>query len=109
MMGWETRSRGGRYYTRSRRENGRIIREYVGTGPLAESIAARDAHIRAERTEARERERREREHLEAADGLIADFCQEVEGLARNMLAAAGYHQHARGEWRKQRGPANRER
>jgi hypothetical protein len=35
-MAWERRQRGGRYYTRTRRINGTRVREYVGTGPLAE-------------------------------------------------------------------------
>jgi hypothetical protein len=31
---WERRERGGLYYTRSRKEGGRVIREYVGGGIL---------------------------------------------------------------------------
>ena len=37
-MGWER----GRYYTRSKKVNGRVVREYVGTGQLA--ALARIAH-----------------------------------------------------------------
>ena len=41
-MPWEKRKRGSRYYTRSRRENGKIVREYIGTGLIAEAAAASD-------------------------------------------------------------------
>ena len=39
-MGWD---KGGRYYTRSRRVYGRVVREYIGGGRAGEGVAQRDA------------------------------------------------------------------
>jgi hypothetical protein len=41
-MPWEERKRGGRYYTRSYRDkDGRVRREYIGTGELPASSQSR--------------------------------------------------------------------
>ena len=101
-MGWETRQRGGRYYTRSRREGGRIVREYIGTGRVAELAALLDEREREEREAARAEDREWRAQIEAADYLIDTLCRGADVLARATLLAAGYHQHDRGAWRKRR-------
>ena len=46
-MGWDK----GRYYTRSKKANGRVVREYVGAGRVAELVAQMDALERERREE----------------------------------------------------------
>lgn len=102
-MGWERRQRGGTYYTRSRRVAGRVVREYVGTGPLAELTAAVDADARAERAAARQRLLVERQRVDTVSAAVSAVADLAEALARVALVAAGYRRHDRGQWRKRRG------
>ena len=101
-MAWETRERGGRYYTRSRKVGGRVVREYVGAGRVAELAAALDAAERRERAEERQR-LREAEATDApAFAALADLGAVLDGLAAAFLIGAGYRRHNRGEWRRRR-------
>jgi len=102
-MGWEARERGTRYCTRSRRVGDRVLKEYIGTGPIAELIALRDEAARQRREEEARAWKREREDLEVLDGMAGELCELAELLTRAALLAAGYRQHNRGEWRKPRG------
>lgn len=97
-MGWDK----GRYYTRSRKVNGRVVREYLGTGEFAELAAELD-HAERERLED-ERAARQAEKAQLS-GLDADLnaMTELTRLAASAaLLAAGFHQHKRGEWRRKR-------
>jgi hypothetical protein len=100
-MGWELRG-GRRYYTRSRKVGGRVLREYIGRGPEAELAAALDAARRAEQTRRRQAARAEQARLAGADSLLLSFVELAELLARASLVTAGYRQHARGHWRRRR-------
>jgi hypothetical protein len=104
-VSWETRNGKGRYYTRSPRRGGRIVREYFGAGEWGEYWAAEDAYARAERAERAAASRAEADELVELDKLVAAYAQVAEVAAREALAAAGYRQHQRGEWRKTRGQA----
>ena len=101
-MGWETRTRGGRYCTRSRKIGGRVVREYVGCGEFGELAAKLDAQEREQRLTEREFWRKEREQLEEADRAASQFCDAVETVTRAVLYAGGYHRHKQGEWRRRR-------
>ncbi len=100
-MSWETRNGRGRYYTRSRRVGGRIGREYIGCGPIAELIAESDRQER-ERKRAEAAGRAARQAQDAAlDAQIDEVCGLANLLARGVLLAAGFHHH-HGQWRKRR-------
>ena len=98
-MGWER----GRYYYRSRKVGGRVVRQYIGTGEVAELVAQTDALERERRETERAARRAERAELEALDVPLDQLNDLADLLARAALVAAGFRQYKRGEWRKKRG------
>ena len=103
-MGWEKRDRGGLYYTRSKKVDGRVVREYVGGGTLGHLAALQDAHERRRRQEEAALWKQERERLEALMAPVEDLCEATEILYRAALLSAGYRRHQRGQWRRKREP-----
>lgn len=101
-MAWETRNGRGRYYTRSRKVDGRVQREYVGSGEVAALCAELDQRERREEDAKRKRWREERERLSADERDIEAWYAMADRLLRAELTVAGYRQHARGEWRLRR-------
>ena len=97
-MGWER----DKYYTRSRKVNGRVVREYVGAGRVADLAAQLDALDREQRELEWEADRIMRDEATALDEPLDELDALTEGLARGSLLAAGYRMHKRGEWRKKR-------
>jgi hypothetical protein len=104
-VAWETRARGGRYYTRSTRRNGRIYRQYVGTGPAAEFAALVDEQCRSDHAASRNQGMAVRQQFEELDRALSELDTVVEASARLALICSGFHQHHRGEWRRRRGQA----
>ena len=105
-MGWETR-RGGRYYYRARRVGGRVVKEYLGAGPLAELAAAWAEEDRADREAQLEADRRRRRELDDVAQQVGEASKAVDDVAAAWLTMLGYHRHDRGEWRKRRAPKER--
>jgi hypothetical protein len=102
-MGWDK----GRYYTRSKRVDGRVVREYLGTGRVAELAAQLDALERGKRQLAAQAQRGEKAERAALAAECKTLTETADLVACAALLAAGYHQHKRGEWRKRRGRDNR--
>lgn len=100
-MAWEIRG-GRRYYYRQRRRNGRPVREYIGAGEAAELIAQIDQAERARQEQRRSEALAVREQILAAESIVAALDVLTERLFREAMQAAGFHQHARGQWRRRR-------
>ena len=99
-MGWEVHGR-CRFYTRSKKVAGRVVREYVGTGAVAELAAAADALRRGDRRAAAEARRAEEASWREALAPLLELSRAVDVVVRATLLAGGFHRHAR-SWRKKR-------
>jgi hypothetical protein len=100
-MGWEKQGSKS-YYTRTRRINGQVVREYVGTGAFAELAASVDAAARLDRDRIRAERKREVEAVRTATAMSLAFTTKVWMVMMHTMAAAGFHLHVRGTWRRRR-------
>jgi hypothetical protein len=99
-MGWERRRNcNGRYYTRSRRVDGRVKREYIGGGFIGAYAAEIDAEARARRLAEADLVRQFDQTLKPLDQIMSELDAACALMAHATLLAAGFHQHDRGEWR----------
>ena len=92
-MPWQTRGKKRKYYTSSHRINGRVIRVYYGTGPIADLAdaihtlgARRTAELVAEWI-------RETVRLSEIDAPLEKLCQLTNELARATLLTLGLRKH----------------
>jgi len=100
-MAWEYRhGKAKKYYYKSRKVNGKVVKDYYGCGLTAELFAALDA----ERKLIRDQARLECERQDELDRQITEFCQAVDGIAIGLLVSRGYYRHKgnHSDWRKRR-------
>jgi hypothetical protein len=100
-MGWENRERGGRYYTRTRKVDGRVVREYVGGGIVGELAARLDEVEREKRKFEAASVQLEHERVEDLAAPILELDEAVEILCHAALVANGYRRY-QGKWRRRR-------
>jgi hypothetical protein len=90
------------YYTRSRRVDGRVVREYIGSGPAAELVALMDEQERARLEAERAAWLRERHEIDAGASSVRALGRLIADALAAELEALGFRNH-RGEWRRPRG------
>ena len=88
-MAWEQRG-SQTYYYRSVRRNGHVMKDYVGTGPLAALSAAEDAERQAQRHIEAEAWRQEQSALDALDRQIDAWWDMSTVLLKAILYVEGF-------------------
>lgn len=79
-----------------------MVREYVGSGRIAEIMAEFDKRRRDKRQVESEEWKQRVADDAAFEAEIEGLCRIADLLGRAVLVSCGYHNH-RGEWRKRRG------
>lgn len=98
-MSWSNRPNGKRYYSSSKRQDGKVVRTYLGTGSHVVALAEATAARLTELARQREVERAERDQTAEADDNSAETLAAVRAIVRAALLTAAYRIHARSEWR----------
>jgi hypothetical protein len=100
-MAWEKRG-SGKFYYRSLRVRGQVVKQYIGNAEQGRQAAAADAAAKESRRQDA-RFRQEKSH--ALDDLVADldeFDKLVDQLVTCQLLCGGWKKHHR-QWRSSNG------
>ena len=79
----------GRYYTRSKKVNGHIYREYIGRGETGRLEAQHDQAQHEKRMQRREATKRLMSDLKAIDDTVIELYHRTEIAARAAMCVAG--------------------
>lgn len=97
----EQRGSGVYYYT-SRRIGRRVVKRYIGSGPVAEAAAQLDLAERQLRQLDRVAARLDLDDLREQNAALRAWLSAVDGVAAAALELCGWHRPRR-QWRKRRG------
>ncbi len=93
--------RRGNYYYRSRRQDGRVVTDYLGSDDAGRAAAELDA-LDQLRRRLEHLEDRERKEFEASLDQCVDVVDHlIRAVSDAVLLSEGYHTH-RGQWRRTR-------
>jgi hypothetical protein len=98
-MAWQQRGT-KRYLYRSVKQQGRVIREYLGTGPSAEALYNVEVRERQQRHTAREAWRQTLADQTAIDVQVQRWWEQQGLLLQALLYTEGCYRHDRSPWRK---------
>ena len=87
-MGWERRGDGD-YYYHTRRVGGRVVRDYLGSGPQAQLAADLVAEARDRRADLAQALKQEQEHWGSLGVMMDRLDRACEVMERAALLAGG--------------------
>ena len=104
-MAWENR-KNGRFYYAATRQDGRVVKKYMGRGPVAELAALQIEAARAKRDAEADALRAEEQRLSRPEQLLEALDRDCTLMMAASLMAAGYNRQNYGPWRRQRRERN---
>jgi hypothetical protein len=101
-VAWQKRECGVLYFYWSYKAKGRVRTMYFGRGVAAEAAEAVCLLRQAERLEEKQKQQAAVARWRATEAAVDRLFEATRLVADASLLADGYHQHARGQWRKRR-------
>ena len=103
MAYWQQRG-AKRYLTQSRKHQGRVLREYLGTGPSAEGLYHVEVLERQQRQAEAAAWRQTLADQTAIDVQVQRWWAQQALLLQALLYTEGFYRHDRSTWRKRATP-----
>ena len=103
MAYWQQRGT-KRYLTQSRKHQGRVIREYLGTGPSAEALYHLAVLEQQQRQAEADAWRQTLADQTAIDVQVQRWWAQQALLLQALLYTEGFYRHDRSTWRKRATP-----